>query len=1093
MHNLFHKSRSFSHLLVVLTIFAASSALAATTPTSGNISPASPTVTFTGGPFSLNNPAPVGEAHPACTDENCGIFTLNVQIPASDFSSYKARVTVGWTNSGETVTGGTESDFDIYAYSGNFATGTRRSDAATLANPEIMTFDVTSGSYTIYVEAFDVSPTVTFSATATLINVSQTQTPWPTARPNPQFAAGTPRFYNYHAPDGVADDAGEPSIGVNWKTEKVFGGIGNGGTVNYFGGFMPYMLRTTFDDRTNPATVTWEQAPLVVAAAPRVYGDPILFTDSRTGRTFVSQELGLTPLGSTMEFTDNDGLSFTPSEGSGAPSGIDHQTVGGGPFHAPIPTGANPLLYPHGVWYCSQSIADAVCSISLDGGITFGPAVPMYSIADCSGLHGHIKIGPDGTAFVPTRGCGGALPYHTGPTARQAVVVSEDNGITWSIRPVQINGQAITGSTRTDRDPAVAVASDGTLYFAYQAGDGSSRVAVSKDKGLTWIRDSDVGAAMGVKNSLFHVAVAGDGDRAAIGFFGTETAGSNYNQPDFPGVWYLYIATTFDGGQTWTTQNATPGDPVQRGGICGSGGCRNLLDFFDATIDKRGRVLIGYDDGCISATCIAGVKSFGMLASNDFTAKAAIARQASGKRMFAAYDSEAGADVNPGPPPPPPAYPTSCDGNVATDGAGDAVHPLLAGNGGSMDAVDITGINFAVDGTDLVTTLTLKNLSLTPVQGTLGTFYYVTWTAARRNGDGSIATRTYATRMKTSITGAVTYTFGQYDQVNDAFVGTTTTVPGSHTTGPNGTIKVRVPLSVLGDPTIPVTDTTTLPAVLEPYAVTILHEEGVRFTQPADRAPNAGSNGAHWAVCLAPTVVCVEENGASVSYSDGWHTLSAAGASGGQFVMHGGKSPSHFVRVNVDVPAGSTGKITYYYATSPKGGTAELFVDGVSKGIINYAGSGGSTKAPVFGASFVVDGLTAGAHTLELRNMSDAVYVDRFCLESAATTGTASSGPGQTSTTTTNNLGAAQQALTQITVPAGTQSISVIAESTPAGLVRIVLVDPSGLSVATSEGSSGLSTLDAPVSASGVYLVKVINLGLGPVNVWTAATPRVNR
>ena len=157
------------------------------------------------------------------------------------------------------------------------------------------------------------------------------------------------------------------------------------------------------------------------------------------------------------------------------------------------------------------------------------------------------------------------------------------------------------------------------MYFGYQAGDGHSHVAVSKDKGLTWISDSDVGAQAGVNNALFHAAVAGDAGRAAVAYFGTETAGPNYASPAFPGVWSLYISTTFDGGAHWTTQNATPGDPIQRGGICGDGACRNLLDFFGAEIDKEGRVVVGYDDGCISNNCISGFRSYGLIAPNDTT------------------------------------------------------------------------------------------------------------------------------------------------------------------------------------------------------------------------------------------------------------------------------------------------------------------------------------------------------------------------------------------------------------------------------------------------------------------------------------------
>ncbi len=1079
------RPKGFPFKIIATLVVAATAtfAIAETSPPSGVLSPANPTLTFTGGPFALSNPSsPTGDNPPVCTEDTCGQFVMTVAIPAGDFNSYRARVAVGWTNDGTTTLGGDESDFDVYIYAPDL-TGTQTATAASLANPEVTTFDVSNGDYTIYVDPFDVSPTVTFEASVSLIRVAQS--PWPEPSPLPALPPGTPRFFNYHAPPGVAEDAGEPSIGVNWRTERVFGGIPNGGTVNYFGGFLPYMLSVVFDDRTAPATTTWTQAPLVVANAPRLFGDPILFTDPYTGRTFVSQEMGLTPLGSTMEFTDSDGAPFTPSEGSGAPSGIDHQTVGGGPYHQPIPTQASPL-YPHGVWYCSQSVADAVCSISLDGGLTFGPAIPMYSVEQCSGLHGHIKIGPDGTAFVPNRACGGSLPFHSGADARQAVVVSEDNGITWDVREIP------TATTKTDRDPSVAVATDGTLYFAYQAADGHSRVAVSRDKGLTWINDSDVGSQVGVQNSLFHAAVAGDPDRAAVAFFGTETGGDGYNQPDFPGVWYLYVATTFDGGLTWTTQNITPGDPVQRGGICGDGACRNLLDFFGAEIDRSGRVLVGYDDGCISANCISGRRAYGLVAANDFTAKAVIARQASGKRMFADWDATVGPDIEPPLPPPPPPAPTSCDGLVAADPAGDADHPLLHENGGSLDSVDITALRFALseDGQSLVTTIELEDFSTEPVAGSLGAYYYATWTSARRNEDGSVATRNYATRAATSVTGGVTFRFGQYDQSDDSFVGTPVTVEGSYVIGPGGSVSVVVPLSLLGDPTIPVTDANSFPATIEPYAVAIIHEQAVRFVQPADRAPNVGHFGASWAVCPV-NVTSIEDDHASVEYSQGWHRIDDPEASQGHFRLHTGNSPNGLLRLVVDVPAGQTGKIAYHYATSPKGGSAELFVDGVSHGVVTYAGGEGKTRTPAFGSRIEIANLAAGAHVLELRNMRDAVYVDRFSLENSASAGSPQSGPGATSASSGVRLPG--ETSTSITVPADATSISVVAESTAQTPLSLVLVAPNGLTLATADNSSGFAVIEQPVAGGGVYLVKVVNLSLGPIEVWTAATPEVPR
>ena len=436
---------------------------------------------------------------------------------------------------------------------------------------------------------------------------------------------GAPRFFNYASPPGTADNAGEPSIGSNWTSEQVFsnskGPIPNGGAANYFGGFLSYMVEVTFNDCQSPAKATWDRHQVLTANTTRVYGDPILFTDHATGRTFVTQEEGLTPLGSTTDITDNDGDTFIPSQGSGQPSCIDHETVGGGPLHLPLISPPAPA-YPDAVYYASQcglSPGPAVAALSLDGGITFGPSVTMWT-TECNGLHGHIKVAPDGTVYVPNKNCGG----------KASVVVSTDNGLTWSVRsvPGSTGGAGLVGY-----DASVGVASDGSVYLGWQGLDGHARIAVSQNQGLTWQRMTDVGAPVGVVTCAFPAVVAGDGGlttgRAAFAFYGTTTSGA-YTSPTFPGVWYLYIATTYDGGATWTTQNVTPNDPIQRGGICTSGTCRNMLDFFDATIDKQGRVLVGWDDGCILGCSMGG--------PNSFTAKGTITRQSGGKRMFAAND-----------------------------------------------------------------------------------------------------------------------------------------------------------------------------------------------------------------------------------------------------------------------------------------------------------------------------------------------------------------------------------------------------------------------------------------------------------------------
>jgi hypothetical protein len=130
-------------------------------------------------------------------------------------------------------------------------------------------------------------------------------------------------------------------------------------------------------------------------------------------------------------------------------------------------------------------------------------------------------------------------------------------------------------------------------------------------------------------------------------FLGTTTPGDpedpDFGNPDKDGVyeagtWDLYIATTYDGGQHWTTVDATPKDPVQRGPICLSGvSCtgndRNLLDFNDIPVDKYGRVLFAYADGCTGA-CVRSTK----VADNPHEDNGVVVRQTGGLGLFADYD-----------------------------------------------------------------------------------------------------------------------------------------------------------------------------------------------------------------------------------------------------------------------------------------------------------------------------------------------------------------------------------------------------------------------------------------------------------------------
>jgi len=40
------------------------------------------------------------------------------------------------------------------------------------------------------------------------------------------------------------------------------------------------------------------------------------------------------------------------------------------------------------------------------GGLTFGPGVAAWNLTQCGAIHGHIKVAPDGTVYVPVKNCG---------------------------------------------------------------------------------------------------------------------------------------------------------------------------------------------------------------------------------------------------------------------------------------------------------------------------------------------------------------------------------------------------------------------------------------------------------------------------------------------------------------------------------------------------------------------------------------------------------------------------------------------------------------------------------------------------------------
>jgi hypothetical protein len=512
-----------------------------------------------------------------CAPVYCDSYQLALSLPEADqefYLTHKATLHIDytWSSSGP-------DDMDVFAFApdGTESGPGTPDNVSTGAGEEVLDIsNPASGVWTIesHVGVTD-EPTVAH-ATATLTYEDVA------APPNPTLSGTAPRFADVSPPSGYQttdvlrrQNAGEPSLGLDWKT----------GNAMYMAGTQ--ISRISFD---SSGKATWTD--VTPPQQSIVNEDAILFTDPVIGRTFTE---GLLVAGSNGGTTPDDGTTWSPMTFP-EPHGPDHETVGAGPYHPPAPLTAGSNGYPNAVYYCSQDIeqaAGAFCGRSDTAGLTFNPSIQVFgATSPCGAIHGHVKIGPDGTVYLPQNQC-----RRADSVEGQGMAVSSDNGQVWTYSvPPDSTAKPINHGT----DPSIGIGAGNTVYFGYEAGDGHPRIAVSHDHGQTWLTSVDVGIPYGIENTKFPEVIAGDDDRAAFAFLGTTSAGDDQS-PSFPGVWYLYVAYTYDGGKTWTTVNATPGDPVQRGCIWNGGGsnaCRNLLDFNDIGIDKQGRVLVAYTDGC---------------------------------------------------------------------------------------------------------------------------------------------------------------------------------------------------------------------------------------------------------------------------------------------------------------------------------------------------------------------------------------------------------------------------------------------------------------------------------------------------------------
>src|SRR6266496_1353872 len=334
-----------SVFLVVFALF--TTGLRSATPSAGTLNPGGATVNWAGtatGGSSLDESTCVEGV-------NCDTFILTLSGTPADWTGLKARLTISCADPSGV------SDYDLYVHKGDnggpIVPGGESAHGGT--PPEVVDLDpsnpaIGTGQFSVHVVYFSATAAFQYSGSASAISTSAASALAPSA---PQDNGPKIGFENFEAPgtlvqvasssqgpiahtvEYMGHDAGEPSVGVNWKSPNSATGV-----TNFQSDLQTLFIK--FDDScpSNGQSATWYNSP--APTSQLIDSDPIGFTDRQTGRVFAAELTLLSPT-CKVSFTDTDGLDalgqpdyagWTPSEGSGIPSSVDHETIGGGPYHA---------------------------------------------------------------------------------------------------------------------------------------------------------------------------------------------------------------------------------------------------------------------------------------------------------------------------------------------------------------------------------------------------------------------------------------------------------------------------------------------------------------------------------------------------------------------------------------------------------------------------------------------------------------------------------------------------------------------------------------------------------------------------------------
>ena len=409
------------------------------------------------------------------------------------------------------------------------------------------------------------------------------------------------------APAGLAQAVGgQLSTGFD-ATEPTIGVAPDGAV--YMTAMVPRPVRGSMPTivRSLDSGLTWED---VGPAAHVNTNDPLVFVDPDTGRVYTDDIL---PLSCTfLSWSDDQGETWTTNPYACGNSQVnDHQTIVTA-WPRTLPT----VGYPKVVYHCANNVAYFACATSLNGGLTFGPQVPVdlgvdpaFELPLCGATTAHLRAGPDGKVYLPKSEC-------SIQPSRPVVYVTEDDGLTWSKK-------VISETIMSPHEIGFGIDEENNLYATWPDEMSYQWYAYSTDGGDTWSEPVNI-TAPGVTATMFVAAASRGVGTLAFAYVGSTIeggyegkgtgnpglAGDLLGQPALPewdnATWNGYIGVITDALtpepviQTVTAND--PADPLARG-LCGRTRCAGMNDFIDMVVDAQGRPWVAFVDVC-TAECV---------------------------------------------------------------------------------------------------------------------------------------------------------------------------------------------------------------------------------------------------------------------------------------------------------------------------------------------------------------------------------------------------------------------------------------------------------------------------------------------------------